>query len=131
MRNVGLFIGGSLMSGFIVFMGCSSGGSSTGTGGKTTTTGTQTASSTGHGGATSSSTGTGTGGCTSNDAGADGGVALTGNHCNPVTNTVCEAGTSCDYDQDKCTPATTGLRPSAASPAAKVTACCSAIATSK
>jgi hypothetical protein len=45
----------------------------------------------------------------------DAGVMLTGNHCNPVTNMACEAGASCDFDQDKCTPVATGFscRPNA------------------
>jgi hypothetical protein len=45
------------------------------------------------------------------DAGADGGVTLTGNHCNPVTNMGCaDAGaSSCDFDTDPCTGVTTGF----------------------
>jgi hypothetical protein len=109
MRNVGFFIAGSLASGLIVFMGCGGNGGG-GSGGKTTTsTGTHTTSSTGHGGATSSST-TGVGGCAgTGGAGVDGGIKLTGNHCNPVTNMGCASGTSCDYDTDKCTGLTSGF----------------------
>jgi hypothetical protein len=113
MRNVGLLIAGSLVSGLVFFMGCgSNGGGTTGTGGKTSTgthmtsSSTGTMTTTGHGGGSTSST-TGSGGCGTGGSGPDGG--LTGNHCNPVTNMGCASGSSCDYDADMCTGNVTGF----------------------
>jgi hypothetical protein len=99
MRNAFLFIAGATISGLVVFMGCGGGGGgTTGTGGKSTSH--TTAASTGSMGphSSSSASATGSGGSMTCMPDGGGGAAAVGNHCNPVTNTGCPTGSSCDYD---------------------------------